>query len=283
MSETDFQEAGASPEAAEPDGTPLSNGSDDKRERSTIKFPYGSLKDAEDVARHVSDYGAALSVGTLAGLMNSTTTSGAFRTKLATATTFGVIVNARGTVEITELGSRLRDPAQAADARVDAFLGVELYAAMYEKFDGKMLPGDSGIENAMVELGVSKKIADRARQAFQKSAEMAGFFSGGRTRLLKPARSSATDLGDNGGEKPDPKDDETKKPKLSEDALLKGLWSKLPDDGPFPARERAQWLKTLPLILNMVYGEVEDDDETPKPPSRLNVTHADADRGQQGG
>ena len=41
------------------------------------------------------------------------------------------------------------------------------------------------------------------------------------------------------------------------DPLLRGLWSKLPSDGPYSATEQAQWLEMAKLALQMVYGSGE--------------------------
>jgi hypothetical protein len=245
----------------EPDATPADDLS--RRERSTIRFPYGDLGDAEDIARAVSNYGTRAELGSVAGSLNQKTTSGAFRTKVATAVTFGAVTTARGSGELTltALGKRLTDPQQRDAARVDAFLAVPLYAKVYAEYNGLTLPPDQGLEGYMVEVGVAPKIASRARQAFQRSADQAGFFSAGRNRLLLPPTSrvepgpanTEQDSGDAGN------GDGGEVTKMSEDPLLKGLWAKLPDDGPFPARDRKRWLRTLAVNLDMVYGDVEED------------------------
>lgn len=125
------------------------------------------------------------------------TTNSTFRTKVATAKTFGMLGNQRGEAVLTELGRRIADPTTEAAARADAFMHVPLYRKLYEDYAGKLLPGDSGLEAEIERLGVPEKSSSRARQVFQRSAEQAGFFSHGRNRLTKPAAATVdSDHGD---------------------------------------------------------------------------------------
>lgn len=157
------------------------------RTRSTIAFPYGSLKDAEEIARVLHEtWGGATSPEQLAGGMNASPRSGAFRLKTNTARTFGVIDVARGQLSLTPLGRRILDPQTRASARIDAFLFVPLFKKLHEDYKGGALPPDTGLEHKIAELGVSKKQTAKARQAFQRSAELAGFFKLGKGRLVLP-------------------------------------------------------------------------------------------------
>jgi len=91
------------------------------RQRSTIVFPYGSLQDAEKIAKEVhGKWGGHASPDQLAAGMDTSPRSGTFRVKLATARIFGVVQTKRSLVEITDLGRRLVDPQKAAAARVEA-------------------------------------------------------------------------------------------------------------------------------------------------------------------
>jgi hypothetical protein len=156
--------------------------------RSTIGFPYTTLKDAELIAKQLHDeYGGKASPEQLAASLGASAKSGAFRIKVATARTFGVISIARESLNLTPLGRRLIDPQTAAAARVEAFMTVPLFTALAEEYKGVMLPPDSGLEQKIHDLGVSPKQTAKARQAFQRSAELAGFFKHGKQRLVPPA------------------------------------------------------------------------------------------------
>jgi hypothetical protein len=164
------------------------DGNGASRTRSLIGFPYSPLRDAEVVATVLSHqlpgYGSPEQV---AGHMGQTPTSGTFRTKVATARTFGAVKVTRGRIEITEIGKRLVDPESRDTARVEAFLHVPLFQVLYENHKTGLLPGDQGLETEIIQAGVSRKQAGRARQAFQRSAEQAGFFKTAKDRLILPA------------------------------------------------------------------------------------------------
>jgi hypothetical protein len=158
-----------------------------KYERSSIGFPYGSLKDAEELANSLhSKWGDDADVDQLAAGLGTTRNSGTFRAKLGTARTFGVLEDTPGRAKLSKLGKQIIDPNTMAAARVEAFRSVPLFDLLYEKHKSGMLPPDEALENEIRELGVSSKQTDRARQSFQRSAEQAGFFAHGRDRLIMP-------------------------------------------------------------------------------------------------
>lgn len=157
--------------------------------RSTIAFPYSGLADAEQVAEALHQRGDSATVDEIAATLDQTTSSGSFRTKMSTARIFGAIEVRRGQATLTPLGRRLVDPEKQKQARVDAFLHVPLYKQVYEAYRGHQLPGNAGLENRMAQFGVSSKQTEKARQALQKSAELAGFYESGKDRLVKPALS----------------------------------------------------------------------------------------------
>jgi hypothetical protein len=171
---------------AEP-ATDTNGGGAGGRLRSTISFPYGSLKDAEQVAKALHEaWGGSTSPEQLAGGMDQTPKSGAFRNKTATARIFGLTQASRGKISLTNRGRQIVDPQTRAAARVDAFLHVPLFARLYERYKASNLPPDRGLEQTILDLGVSAKQTAKARQAFQRSAEQAGFFRQQPGRLVKP-------------------------------------------------------------------------------------------------
>jgi hypothetical protein len=162
------------------------NGAGNGRTRSTIAFPYGSLKDAEEIATALRKWGDAATPDQLAGSLNTTPTRGTFRMKVAATRTFGVVAVSRKRISLTELGHRLVDSQAQPAARVEAFLAVPLFKAIFDEYEGRALPPDEGLERKIAELGVSPKQTAKARQALQRSAEQAGFFSTTKGRLIPP-------------------------------------------------------------------------------------------------
>lgn len=163
--------------------------SDDRRNaRSTIEFPYLDLDAAVDVARAVYNRAgrSPCEIDELAAQMGQTV-SGAFRLKIATTRLFGLIEKEGSrSFRLSPIGQRVVQGDTEAEARADAFLAVPLYRAIFDQYRGHLLPPTKALEREMVTLGVAPKQADKARQAFERSARQAGFFAHGEDRLVQP-------------------------------------------------------------------------------------------------
>jgi hypothetical protein len=239
----------------------------DKRERSTIQFPYNDLDDAVGIAKAIHENaGIECTIDQLAAYLKVSMTSGAFRVRTANAATFGVTENERGVIRLTDIGRRIADTAQESAARAEAFLHVPLYALVFEHFKGYTLPGAAALEKFMRDAGVSSKQTDKARQAFMRSAKQAGFFAHGEDRLVRPAGPGTKPI-----EKPkgEPKKDDDKRRNGAgdgggpTDALIQALIEKLPAQGPWSADERINWLKMLVMGFQVAYG-ADDEIEVKK-------------------
>jgi hypothetical protein len=244
------------------------------RERSTVRFPYGALSDAEAVAEAVWKHGLSCTIDQLAAQMGQNL-SGAFRNKVATASTFGVVETSRGQVTLTDLGERMVDPQTVESARVEAFMMVPLYELVYDAFRGRRLPGEQGLEAEFVKFGVSPKQASKARQAMMRSADQAGFFLHGRDRLVEPPLATSS-VGPVAADAPTPAvtSQVHQQPDLPHHPLIVGLWGLLPDPQsgkPFTAEQQAEWLDAAKVNLRVLYGshgnassfEVEDGPDEP--------------------
>lgn len=253
-----------------------------KRARSTIQFPYGDLNDALEVARAIhQNAGDQCGLDQLAAwLHHDTVHSGAFRGKVNTARIFGLIEPSRNRVSLTTLGQHIVDPQRERQARLDAFLGVPLYSAIFDRYRGRMLPPDVGLEREMVTLGVSEKQGDKARQAFQRSADQAGFFAHGRDRLVMPAGTSQEQ------EVPGPDQWQPQTvtgapeprrgmgeggPPSGLHPFIQGLLGTLPDpDSVWPLDQRKKWLETAENIFSLIYKDtpVKHVSAEPKKPEQ---------------
>lgn len=251
------------------------------RERSAIDFPYLSMEAGIEVAKalyHRSGFGPC-EQDELAAEMGQTI-SGAFRQKTAAARTFGLVdKDGRRAFVLTELGKRIVSAETESSARVDAFLSVPLYAAIYEKFRGHNLPPSKALEREMESLGVARKQTDRARQAFERSAQLAGFFEGGKERLIRPREKSSQGAGD----VPSQRDQKREGSSGEEhglqgnrgggelpsqlDPIILGLIRRLPKAGSvWPKAKRKLWLQILENSFELVY----EDNESNSNPSRNN-------------
>jgi hypothetical protein len=249
-----------------PNVTPLASKDADagKYQRSTIEFPYNDLDSAVEIARAIaSNAGVSCTVEQLAAYLKKAV-SGPFRVMVSSARMFGITKNERGQVQLTDIGRMAADPKTEAAARVEAFLSVELYNSIFEKYRKFTLPGSKGLESEMETMGVSSKQVDKARQTFMRSAKQAGFFAHGEDRLVRPSvgqspltrpAESRVEInhdethGDKGGKR---SGDEP--PNTPRHPFIEGLLKTLPEpDTEWPAAARAKWLQTAANIFDLIY------------------------------
>ena len=231
-----------------------------QRTLSSIEFPYHDLEDAEAIATGVHTVGGtSCTIEQLAGQLKQAANGGGFRLRLIASRMFGLVTYERGVVTLTELGSRICDPLLERAARVDAFLHVALYNKLYEQFKGKTLPPTLGLEQFIVNSGVSEKQKDKARQALQRSAKFAGFFEFGADRLILPS-----------GQKPQttpkgrtapPPLEQLNQPASREQTFhpfIQGLLEKLPQpDAEWSVDDRQKWLQTAAGIFDLMYKSAD--------------------------
>lgn len=237
------------------------------REQSTIAFPYGDQDDAVAVAKAIMSLGGgAVAVDQLAGALKQEPTSGNFRGKVATARTFGVIVTVAGKYQLTDIGFAIADAKREKAARVESFLAVPLYRKVYDEFRNRQLPPRPlALEHAFVGFGVAQKQKEKARHAFDRSAQQAGFFShGDRDRLIIPANtgsmmdSAPADVGAND------RHDDPPPPRAPQNyggggggnyhPFIEGLLKTLPaPDTVWAVEGRAAWLEAAASVFKLLY------------------------------
>ncbi len=133
---------------------------------------------------------------------HGSSTSGTYRQKVYAARDFGLIEINKDDIRLSEVGRGIVDEQSEDTARVQAFLNVPLYLAIFEEYKSGQLPQDVGLERKIQSLGVPEKQAARARQVFARSAEQAGFFNYGKDRLVRPV----TDGGRQGADEEAPQE-----------------------------------------------------------------------------
>ncbi len=252
----------------------------ERRQHSTIEFPYGDLEDAIKIARVTFDRGGgATDTSHLsAWLGHQTADGGTFRVRLSTARMFGLIRTEQKRITLTPLGEQIVDPDKERQARAEAFLQVSLYNSLYWKYDGKMLPPGDGLEEVMVDMGVAYKQKDKARQAFQRSAAQAGFFELGNNRLIAPTGVAPAATATHEAAEP-PRDAPASSQatrsqnrssggsnnggggirELQPHPLVRAAMQTLPPEGEtWDNAQLKRWLKNLEGVLRMAY-DVEDE------------------------
>lgn len=231
------------------------------RVQSTIEFPYLDQENAAEIAAAVHEVGGSgCEWDQLAAHLKQSAQGGGFRLRMICAKAFGLVTYDRGKISLTSLGMRIADPQQQRTAKIESFLLVPLYKAVYDKFRGGTLPPLAGLEREMQALGVAPKQADKARQAFQRSAKYAGFFEFGADRLVMPANGAP-------GAAPDakPAGEPLRQANSGggggggggQDDLhpfIRGLLQKLPEpDAEWTVEARVKWLTTASNIFDLMY------------------------------
>jgi len=243
------------------DATAKEKGDSSGRQRSSIAFPYDDLDSAVALALAIHN-----NVGTgecsddqLAAWTNQSSKSSGYRTQVTAARMFGVIETSAQGHRLTDLGRKVVDPARAREGKVEAFLRVPLYRAVFEKYRGGVLPPTAALERSMMELGVADNTKERARRIMERAAQQSGFFDLGRDRLVMPGIQPAG---------PPPKEDLQEKPAGSSGGgggghgkqvlhpLIEGLIQTLPpstDRTEWPLQARAKWLQAAANIFDLIY------------------------------
>jgi hypothetical protein len=252
----------------QPSGESIANVADsaqddgDARQRSTIGFPYNNLGDAIEIAQAIHSHAGTGDCDDpqLSAWMNMSPKSSGYRIQLSAARMFGLVETTSGRHKLSPLGRMIVDPQREREARARAFQSVPLYRAIFENYKGGVLPPAAALERDIVGLGVAEKQTGRARQVFEKSAEQAGYFEHGKTRLVMPAVAAREDA----PPPPPPPDEHANRDRRGSgngdggfgdhDPLILGLFQKLPEpDADWPAKDRLKWLQTAANIFDLVY------------------------------
>lgn len=230
-------------------------------ERPKIKFPNYALSEAVSLAKAVVDVGgSACGWDKLAKHMGFTATGGGFRQRAMDAKMFGLIEYQNKNVSLTKLGARICDSEQEESAKIDAFLAVPLYKAVYDQYSGTDLPRDPDLEAPISNMGVPHERAKRVCLVLRRSAEQAGFFRSGNDRLVKPpfatsgvAEEHKEDGGSQGAGGRDAKASDCR-----QHHFVEGLIELLPRIGePWPIAKRMQWFQAAVSCLNLIYPDDE--------------------------
>ena len=240
--------------------------SQDARQRSTIAFPYNALEDAGELAHAIQrEAGTAeCSDAQLAAWLKMSPKSSTMRVRIASARVFGLIEGGLSDDHVlTDLGKKYVDDLRNKEARVEAFLNVPLYRAIFDHYDGGVIPPAAALERQIASFGVAEKQKGRARSAFEKSAHYAGFHDHGSNRLVKPGiqpPGQKTEGGDGngsgagGGGKGGSGGDG-----FEHDPMIVGLFKRLPKpEDSWTLNERQRWLQTAAQIFDLIYGDDED-------------------------
>ena len=246
------------------------------RPRSTIRFPYYGLPESitlcDIIHRQAGDRCTLEQLRAFLG--NTAVDSGAFRSRIAAAALFGLAEPGDRWVALTPRARAIfsMHPEDAQQARVDAFLSVPLFRALYERYRGRSLPPKGGLLNVIEELGVVRNQRETAYTVFDRSAEAAGFYSSGREYLVAPViRADATRREPEADPAPPPiewtrspdgvrSSPPPPPPPTGIHPAILGLLQLLPPQGSkWSSGRKDEWLLAFKATINVIYPDAEPE------------------------
>ena len=251
--------------------------------RSSVTYPYYDLDLSIEVAKSMHDKGGGTcSPDQLAAFLGyKTTKSGTYQTRTSAARQFGLIRSEGGVITVTDRAHQILSPVMPDDsvnAKAEAFLSVELFKKVFDKFKGMAIPPEIGLKNLLLQnYGFKQDRLVPAIRVLMDSAEQAGFFiiSGDRTRLIRPAtKSSGTVNTGKAAKVPEKQHAEspTDKPRFAgggggdgpagvHSAII-GLLRELPSPGSdWPVKQKTRFVKAFQATLDFIYPSDDDDGE----------------------
>lgn len=180
------------PESSQPGGGVAEKGK--PKPKSSIAFPYYSLSKSIEVAKTIHERaGGRCGRAQLASLLKySGVKNGGFLTRVSAAKLFGLIEEFGDSIGLTDRAKKILAPVRpvdAAQAKLDAFMAVELYRRAYEDFEGHTLPTEDGMKNLFLnQYKIVPLQVNVALRNLMDSADTAGLFAvaGNRSKMIKP-------------------------------------------------------------------------------------------------
>lgn len=149
-----------------------------KARRPRGSFPPSlTLSEAVSViTRLYEDVGGDASYDTFAGVISNSPSSSTFTRKLGSLKNYGLVTDERRHVRVSDLGIAIvapTSPHERTQALKEAFLNVDVFGALYDKYKGKLLPQDEFLTN-VVSAFVPKEFSHTWIDRFKQSAKSAG-------------------------------------------------------------------------------------------------------------
>lgn len=255
------------------------------RAKSGVQFTYWDLDSAAEVARTMHERaGGVCDNRQLAALLGySGISNGSFRTRVSAAKLFGLVEDTEDRkLRVSLRGRAIVAPVTPSDernARLDAFLAVELFRRVFNEYNGTTLPGPAGLRNLLQQYGVVPDRIGPTVRILLDSAEQAGLFemAGSRTRMVVPlgaappaAASAAAPPGHAvpppaAAHHPSPVSDERRHggggggDDIGIDPAIVGLLRRLPPGGtPMSAKRRKALIDAFTNVVGFIYPDADD-------------------------
>lgn len=147
-------------------------GKKDRLPRGSVP-PMLPLSDAVQITRDIYERAAGeASYDMLSTIMNNSPGSSSFVKKLAAIKNYGIVVEENKIVKVSALGRGIvapKDEFEHAMSKKEAFLNIETFEKIYNRYKGKLLPQDEFLLNIFSEY-VPKDLAPTWLDKFKRSA-----------------------------------------------------------------------------------------------------------------
>jgi len=154
--------------------------------------PYLRLAEAFELTKNIYEQaGSVASYNHMSQLTGNSTSSSSFVRKLASLRWYGLATDQEKTVTLTEIGNAIaapQTPEAASEAKKRAFLNVEVFARVYDRHKGKLLPADEFLGNIIEQdCKIPRDLSPVWVIAFKEGAKAADLFlerADGKTQIL---------------------------------------------------------------------------------------------------
>lgn len=234
-----------------------------------LRYPQYDLKSSIDVARTLHSKGGTGSAAELAEYLGySSVNNGAFLTRVASAKLFELLDGQAKAYQVSERALRILAPesdAAAEQDKVEAFLSVPLFKAVFDRFHDQPLPDAEGLANSLrVNFSIPETQAKAAVARLLDSADEAGLFrvAGNRSKMIRPSRGNGAGdgrpLGAPAGDKGSPGGSagSGSGTRARDHKIVDGVLDLLPPvkpDGGWDEQGLAQWLAFFEGAVRMLY------------------------------
>ncbi|MEQ1761883.1 MAG: hypothetical protein ABL984_01925 [Pyrinomonadaceae bacterium] len=170
-------DSSARPDTTEPVDTKEKAEANNQRLKRGSKPPKVNLPEAVAIIKDFYELaGGEGSEDALSEIMDNSVSSSTFRAKLGNLRVYDLLESEGSKVAISPVGLNVvapKEPLERMTALKKAFLGMDVYKNVYEKYAGRMLPQDEFLINSVAEL-VPRTFAQDWLQSFKDSALFAG-------------------------------------------------------------------------------------------------------------
>ena len=155
-----------------------------KPENDSVRYPRGSvpliisLGEAFDIAGKLYEQaGGIASTDLLSQLLGNSASSSSFVKKVNALRTYGLIEQSGAEYLLTDIGGAIaapQSPQSKATAKKESFLRVDVFARVFERHKGKLLPADEFLKNIIEQdCKIPKELSSDWVKYFKAAAQSA--------------------------------------------------------------------------------------------------------------